>query len=267
VAAKAAARGVGRFRRTCCPARLAGRAGGQSFKVDFFVGIALPVFRATGVAWAAAKYPAQATKLVDAAAAAAPRFAAVRASTTATFAVVSAARAAASVTGADEAAQAAEAAYFAADAYADAATAAAAADAYAYAEAAHAAEAADAADAAAAAPLWASVSIDATRVEGGAAASVIAGSPLWPQPQGQPDQLQSLWQEMKAVLYAAGQDWQVWTIWYDDRLAGHVRDETRELAYVRIEEALWNQGPAIVNAAIKRLIEEHERPAPVENVP
>ena len=37
----------------------------------------------------------------------------------------------------------------------------------------------------AAAPFWSAVSIDATHVEEGAAASVIAGSPLWPQ--GQPD--------------------------------------------------------------------------------
>jgi hypothetical protein len=46
---------------------------------------------------------------------------------------------------------------------------------------------------------------------------------------------------MKAMLHAAKQDWQVWTIWYDDRLEGRVRDKTRELAYVRIEEALWDQ--------------------------
>jgi hypothetical protein len=52
----------------------------------------------------------------------------------------------------------------------------------------------------------------------------------------------------------------VWTIWYDDRLAGRVRDEGRELAYVRIEEGLWNQGPAKVNAEIKRRIEELKPP-------
>jgi hypothetical protein len=59
---------------------------------------------------------------------------------------------------------------------------------------------------------------------------------------------------MKAALHAAKQDWQVWTIWYDDRLEGRVRDKTRELAYVRIEEALWDQGPAVVNAEIERRI-------------
>jgi hypothetical protein len=100
--------------------------------------------------------------------------------------------------------------------------------------------------------LWSALSIDATRLEKGAPASAIANSPLWPQ--GQPDQLQSLWQEMKAALLAAKQDWQVWTIWYEDRVDGRVRDKTRELGYVRIEEALWGQGPAVVNAEIERRI-------------
>jgi len=36
---------------------------------------------------------------------------------------------------------------------------------------------------------------------------------------------------------------------------GNVKDEERELAYVRIEDDLWKQGPAIVNAEIKRRIE------------
>jgi hypothetical protein len=108
------------------------------------------------------------------------------------------------------------------------------------------------AGAAAAPSLWSALSTDATRLEKGAAASAIASSPLWPQ--GQPDQLQSLWQEMKAALLAAKQDWQVWTIWYEDRLDGRVRDETRELGYARIEEALWDQGPAVVNAEIERRI-------------
>jgi hypothetical protein len=102
-------------------------------------------------------------------------------------------------------------------------------------------------------------------VEEGAESSDIAGSPLWPQ--GQPDEFQALWQEMKAALRAAKQDWEVWTNWYDDRLAGRVWDEEREPAYVRIKEALWDQGPAIVNAEIKRRAEGRGRPAPVENVP
>ena len=65
---------------------------------------------------------------------------------------------------------------------------------------------------------------------------------------------------MKAALLAAKEDWDVWIDWYEDRLAGRIRDEERELAYVQIKEALWDQGPAIVNAEIKwRIVELEER--------
>jgi hypothetical protein len=60
---------------------------------DFVADIVLPVFRATGVAWAAAKYPAQATQLAAAAAAraatAATATAAARAAATAFWSAVS----------------------------------------------------------------------------------------------------------------------------------------------------------------------------------
>jgi hypothetical protein len=127
-----------------------------------------------------------------------------------------------------------------------------------FAAAAAATAARSAACVAADAAIWATVSTDATWVNEGAAASDIAGSPLWPQ--GQPKRIRSLWQEMKETLHAAKQDWQVWTIWYDDRLEGNVRDEEHELAYVRIEEALWEQGPAIVNAEIRKRIEADTAP-------
>jgi TIR domain len=71
-----------------------------------------------------------------------------------------------------------------------------------------------------------------------------------------------MWQELKAELHAEKQDWQVWTTWYDDRLEGSVRDEERELAYVRIDSNLWDQGSAIVNAEIKRLVETRTSPTP-----
>jgi hypothetical protein len=75
-------------------------------------------------------------------------------------------------------------------------------------------------------------------VEEGATASVIAGSTLWPN--GQPDQLRSLWQELKTALLAAGQDWHVWTTWYYDRLDPPApRGEDWELAYVRVDDELW----------------------------
>jgi len=115
---------------------------------------------------------------------------------------------------------------------------------------------------------WSAVSDDATRVEKGVAAFDIAGSPLWQrerlhyqsgsQPMVElvkepPDRLRSLWLELRAALVAANDKWGVWTDWYDQRLEGRVRNEERELAYVRVEETLWSQGPAVVNAEIIRL--------------
>ncbi len=133
-----------------------------------------------------------------------------------------------------------------------------------------AADAAFAADAVAA--FWSAISIDTTRVDEGVMPSVVASSPLWPNspsrfPYGVPELLWSLWQDMKATLHAANQGWDVWTIWYEDRLEGRIRDEERELAYVLIEDDLWKQGPAIVNAEIKRRIDELERAAPVPPEP
>jgi hypothetical protein len=100
---------------------------------------------------------------------------------------------------------------------------------------------------------WSAVSVDAIQAQQGETASFIADSPLWFHDQ--PERLKDLWKDMKSILLAAGQDWQVWTTWYDDRLDGRVREEERELAYVRIESEIWNQGPAIVNAEIERQIE------------
>ena len=125
--------------------------------------------------------------------------------------------------------------------------------------------AAAAATAAAATAFWSAVSIDATRVEDCWSVSEITGSQLWPQ--GQPELFQSLWLEMKTMLLAARQDWLVWIHWYDLRLAGRIREEVLELAYTQIDDDLWNQGPAIVNAEIKRRIEELERVAPVPPEP
>jgi hypothetical protein len=291
----------------------------QTAKYEASTGVLIvPVFRATVISWAAAKYPAHQMELAAAAAdayaaavaaaavvvvaAATADAAAIRADAYAhtvaaaaargadAYAAVAAAAAAdaAAARGADAhaavtatraaAASARTAAARGADAYAavthavayagDAACAAASADARTYAVTAAYTDAhtypvaavdtnAAAYAAAAAAPFfWSALSIDATRLENGAPAAVIANSPLWPQ--GLPDWLQSLWQEMKAALLAAKQDRQVWTNWYDDLLDGRVREEERELAYVRIDEALWNQGPAIVNAEIKRRIDECE---------
>lgn len=190
--------------------------------------VLVPVFRATAVSWAAAKYPAQAIECSNAALAALAALAFITAHHSHRAVATALAATAASLADAADADATARAAIGAVGAICAAALN-------------------PAVDA-----LWTAVSIDAMHVEEGETASDLAGSLLWPQ--GQPAQLRSSWQEMKAALLAAGQDWQVWAFWYDARLAGRVNDEVHELAYVRIEEALWDQGPAIVNAEIKRRI-------------
>jgi hypothetical protein len=228
------------------------------FKGDFFANVVLPVFRTTAVAWVTARYSGQQMPLLRANAAGAAAVAAASGFRAAAAIVLTAATSAATAASSATLANAAAAAGRGADAAARAAYAA-------YGKGFSLGFNLDLSTAFGAEPvtatLWSAVSVDATRVEKGAAASVIAGSPLWPQ--GQPDEVRSLWQEMKAALLAAKQDWDVWTDWYEARLERRGNDEEREqreLAYVRIEEALWNQGPAIVNAEIKHRIEELEPP-------
>ncbi len=218
---------------------------------SYMRGLVLPVFRATSVTWAiVARYPALEMGLV---------------ADTASLAADAASLAAATYPYAHYAAGAAADAANAANHTANSTTDAEEAH-YAASFSIAAVHAADAAFllAKTTAAFWSTISIDATRVKEGATASVIAGSPLWPQDQ--PDQLGSLWKELKAALHAEKQDWEAWTIWYDDRLDGRVRDDERELAYVQIEKALWDQGPAIINAEIKRRIEELEPPPRVVEV-
>ncbi len=155
-----------------------------------------------------------------------------------------------SIAGGYAAANAGRAAAFAALANApDAADAAA----YAAADAAHDAFLTDdtyAADAADAAEL-----INSNR-----SVAELAGMPLWRI--GAPSWAIEAWRTLKSALLVANQDWEVWTDWYEARLAGDATRspiEALEVARVTIPDEIWKQGPAIVNAEIKRLINEHER--------
>jgi len=202
--------------------------------------VMLCAFRASAASWAAAKFRIRATDH-----AARPAARAAMAARTA-YAYADAADAALSArAAAGYAARAAStSSYSAREAAADAVRTAADAAYSAYADYA---------------AFWTALSADTTRVGKGVAASEISGSPLWSERQ--PIPFQDLWLELKATLVDTRQDWDVWTTWYEDRLTGHVRDEQRELAYVLIEDEIWARGPAVVNAEIKRLIEDHRPPA------
>jgi len=223
VAVAFAARAALRVLPIAWEAPIVWEARGPGFNGDLFADVVLPVFRATAVAGVTARYSGQQMPLLRANAAGAAAVAAASGFRAAAAIVVTAATSAATAANSATLANAAAAAGRGADAAARAAYAA-------YGKGFSLGFNLDLSTAFRAEPVtatfWSAVSIDATRVEKGAAASVIAGSPLWPQ--GQPDEVRSLWQEMKAALLAAKQAWDVWTDWYEARLECCGNDENNE---------------------------------------
>ncbi|MEM1276956.1 MAG: hypothetical protein AAGH74_10560, partial [Pseudomonadota bacterium] len=124
--------------------------------------------------------------------------------------------------------------------------------------AAYAASAAASADAyaSAAAAASASASADATFLEDGGGVKALSDRPLWPDGE-MPEGLAEDSQALKSRLLAEGEDWEVWTDWYEDRLRGTQANLELERARVLIPNEDWEKGPAHVNGIIKRLIEEH----------
>jgi hypothetical protein len=100
---------------------------------------------------------------------------------------------------------------------------------------------------------------DAEAIDSGLSAVEVAGNPLWPT--GAPRWAAGAWQELKAILLSSPDDWEVWTDWYEARLAGDTgyrSNEQLEVARATIPDAIWRLGPSDVNAEIKRLSEEHD---------
>ena len=115
-----------------------------------------------------------------------------------------------------------------------------------------------------------SIAADVGALDSGRSAHEIAGWPLWPSMlDGTPQWTSVAWQDLKAALLSADGDWDVWIDWYEARLAGERRRppiEALEIARATIADEIWKQGPAMVNAEIRRLIEEH-RPKPDDPAP
>ena len=203
----------------------------------------LPCLRATGTAWVGARYPAHSNELRAYAAAAAFAAAGARAvDAAANDAAYADARAAGAIANTDD--------YLAVDIAADAIAIAISATDKAAATVAHMAINATA-DALAA---------DSVQVDSGRSGAELAGMLLWPI--GAPVWATENWQTLKSALLAADRGWEVWTDWYEGRLAGdaaHPPIEALEVARATIADEIWKQGPAAVNAEIKRLIDEHER--------
>ena len=206
----------------------------QDEKKLLFRMLVLAVFRATAAAWCVVKYPARSLERVGRVA-----------PTTASEAVLAAARAATTNDILVHVASAAGAA-------ADPATTPFAVS--------HAANAANPNGA----PFWRAVEHD-TRAVHADGHDALTMRPLWPE--GTPDRIDRNWRALRAVL-PPDENWQVWIDWYEDRLAGRSRGEAHELVFASVPEAEWDKGPATANAWIKaHLPKERELPRPLPDVP
>jgi hypothetical protein len=86
----------------------------------------------------------------------------------------------------------------------------------------------------------------------------LAMSQLWPEHI--PDWVGENWAELKSALLAAAEDWEVWTEWYEQRLAGQPTTQFHEMARVTIPGETWDRGPKIANAQIKSITNESKQP-------
>lgn len=67
------------------------------------------------------------------------------------------------------------------------------------------------------------------------------------------------WENLRdALISAEDEDWGVWTDWYEAQLRGDPVDIDLERAKALIPNEIWEQGPKVANAEIRRLINEHE---------
>ena len=171
--------------------------------------------------------------------------------------------------------------------HADATTAAAYAGNAAAAAVVAAAAVADPADAFA----WTALSNDADFISQGGAVAELADRPLWPsrvigsfntvpfnkmainafrRQDGTPPWAAELWTNLKAAL-SPGEDWEVWTRWYDERLTGAPsRGEAYELAFATVPLPEWEAGYAAANRWIKEHLPKEPQPVelpPIESLP
>ncbi|MGA8172597.1 MAG: hypothetical protein WB816_17440, partial [Methylocystis sp.] len=115
---------------------------------------------------------------------------------------------------------------------------------------------------------WLALSNDARFVAGGGAVAELADRPLWWS--GNPTDIAEQWANLKAAL-PPGEDWGVWTRWYDERLKGAPsRGEAYELVFATVPEKVWDEGPAAANRWIKENLPPEPDAAelpPIENLP
>ena len=127
-------------------------------------------------------------------------------------------------------------------------------------DAADAVRCAELAAGAARADVWAAVSSDMAMLADDHRRKLtparLAFRRLWPK--GRPQRTTTDWQVLKTALLEAGEDWEVWTEWYDARVNGRRPNEALEVARIlEVEDAIWRAGPKVANAHIKSLIAKY----------
>lgn len=94
----------------------------------------------------------------------------------------------------------------------------------------------------------------------------LAMTRLWRLREGGP--LLETWRRMRETLLRANEDWDVWTGLYDALLTGQgPNDPAVALAYVTLPDAMWGDGPEVVNAEIKRRLADLVKKSPLPDQP
>ncbi len=114
---------------------------------------------------------------------------------------------------------------------------------------------------------WSAFSNDAAFVADDGTVFQLADRPLWPD--GTPRWASDSWAKL-ASTQSPGEDWEVWTRWYAERLKGASSGgEAYELVFARVPEEVWKEGPSAANRWIKEHLPKDPSSAvkPLENIP
>ncbi|TBW39787.1 hypothetical protein EYW49_05885 [Siculibacillus lacustris] len=104
-----------------------------------------------------------------------------------------------------------------------------------------------------AAHAFSATAADVAEFDSGNLPEFVADRPLWPiAAPAFVSALANEWSELTKRLIAVDEDWGVWTSWYEDRLAGRPADEEKDFARLTLPEDMWERGPYVANAEIKR---------------
>ncbi|WP_459591286.1 hypothetical protein [Bradyrhizobium diazoefficiens] len=74
------------------------------------------------------------------------------------------------------------------------------------------------------------------------------------------------WEELKRTLIAANEGWHVWSLWYENRLFGHVIQDQLEVSRALIDDELWHQEPRIANTRIQELLDKNQNQPGLQGV-